>query len=476
MSFRNLDLIQAHELVTGRHCSCEELVRHYLDRAKQAAHLNAFLSVFEKRVLTRASEIDRKVKAQKAGRLAGAVLAVKDNIVLSGAPTTCGSRMLEHFVAPYDATVIGKLEAEDAVVLGKTNLDEFAMGSSNENSYFGPVKNPHDPERVPGGSSGGSCAAVAADLCTAALGSDTGGSIRQPASFCGVVGLKPTYGRVSRFGLVAFASSLDQIGPITKTVTDAALLLECLAGPDERDATSASNSVPDFVGALKRDVKGLKVGLPREYFDPGLDVDVRKAVERAATILADRGVEIVEVSLPYTEYAIATYYIIATAEASSNLARYDGARYGFRAEGTGDLEDMYTTTRSQGFGQEVKRRIMLGTYVLSAGYYEAYYRKAQQVRTLIKQDFERAFKRCDALLTPTTPTTAFRLGEKLEDPLTMYLSDVYTVSVNLAGLPAISVPCGSDSEGLPIGAQIIGRPFEEEQVLRLAHAVESGGP
>ncbi|MFQ5866131.1 MAG: Asp-tRNA(Asn)/Glu-tRNA(Gln) amidotransferase subunit GatA, partial [bacterium] len=355
---------------------------------------------------------------------------------------------------------------------GKTNMDEFAMGSSNENSYFSPAKNPYDRERVPGGSSGGACVAVAGDMAMAALGSDTGGSIRQPASFCGVVGLKPTYGRVSRFGLVAFASSLDQIGPITNTVGDAALLLEIISGHDERDSTSAPVRVPHFSQALGKDVKGLRIGLPKEYFTEGLHEEVRGSIEDTVNLLKNSGATFVDVSLPHTDYAIATYYILATAEASSNLARYDGARYGFRVEDAKDLEEAYVKSRSQGFGEEVKRRIMLGTYVLSAGYYEAYYRKAQKVRSLIKQDFEKAFERCDCLLTPTSPTTAFKIGEKLGDPLAMYLSDIYTVSVNLAGLPGISVPCGFDSNNLPIGVQIIGKHFDEEMVLRVAEFIE----
>ncbi|NIR52765.1 Asp-tRNA(Asn)/Glu-tRNA(Gln) amidotransferase subunit GatA, partial [candidate division KSB1 bacterium] len=418
-------------------------------------------------------EVDRKVQSGQAGKLTGAILAVKDNIVVKGKQATCGSRILENFISPYDATVIQKLEAEDAILIGKTNMDEFAMGSSNENSYFGPTKNPYDLERVSGGSSGGSCVAVATDMSNAGIGSDTGGSIRQPASFCNVVGMKPTYGRVSRFGLIAFASSFDQIGPISKTVADAALLLEVISGHDERDSTSVPLPVPEFSKSFNRDVKGLKIGLPKEYFAEGLDEGIRRQLERTADVLRDGGVTIVEVSMPHTDYAIASYYILATAEASSNLARYDGARYGFRARGAKDLEEMYVSTRSQGFGEEVKRRIMLGTYVLSAGYYKAFYRKAQKVQTLITQDFRHAFEQCDCLLAPTSPTPAFKIGEKVDDPLAMYLSDIYTVSVNLAGLPAISIPCGNDSGKLPIGAQIIGKHFDEESVLRVANFVET---
>ncbi|RMD91593.1 MAG: Asp-tRNA(Asn)/Glu-tRNA(Gln) amidotransferase subunit GatA, partial [Calditrichaeota bacterium] len=446
--------------------SLKELVEYYLTQIHDHSHLNAFISVFENQALQKAREIDTKLAQNKAGKLAGAVLAIKDNIAIKDERLTCGSRILENFISLYDATVIRRLLEADAIIIGKTNMDEFAMGSSNENSYFGAVKNPHNPERVPGGSSGGSCVAVAADLVTAALGSDTGGSIRQPSAFCGVVGLKPTYGRVSRFGLVAFASSLDQIGPIGKSVEDTALLLEVMAGHDPRDSTSVSMDVPEFSKYLQDNIKNLKIGLPREYFGQGLDVEIREAIHRLAKFLEKEGATILEISLPHTEYAIATYYILATAEASSNLARYDGAHYGFRDAEATNLEEMYVNSRSQGFGEEVKRRIMLGTYVLSAGYYEAYYRKAQKVRALIKRDFDQAFEQCDCLLTPTTPTTAFKLGEKLRDPLTMYLSDIFTVSVNLAGLPAISIPCGFDSKSLPIGAQLIGRPFDEVTILK----------
>ncbi len=399
-------------------------------------------------------------------------LAVKDNICTAGVKTTCSSRILRNFVPPYESTVTARLLREGYILLGKTNLDEFAMGSSTENSGFFPTRNPWDPERVPGGSSGGSAAAVAADECLAALGSDTGGSIRQPASFCGVVGLKPTYGRVSRYGLVAFASSLDQIGPITKSVRDAALLLNVISGHDPLDSTSAPVDRQDFTRSLDRGVKGLRIGVPKEYFVEGLDREVEQAVRDAIGELERLGAEVSEVSLPHTGYAVATYYILATSEASSNLARYDGVKYGFRAEGA-DLIEMYMETRAEGFGPEVKRRIMLGTYALSAGYYEAYYRKAQQVRTLIKEDFERAFERVDLIVTPTTPTPAFRLGEKVSDPLQMYLSDIFTISVNLAGVPGISIPCGFSTEGLPIGMQLIGRHFDEETLLRAAHAYEA---
>ena len=461
-----------NELVNGT-VSCEQLTGFFLERSRKNSHLNCFISLYEDRALERAAAVEQKLRSGNPGRLAGMVLAVKDILALRGQRVSCGSRMLSQFNSPYDATAIERIETEDAIVIGKTNMDEFAMGSSNETSFFGPVRNPHDAERVPGGSSGGSAAAVAAGLCSAALGSDTGGSIRQPAAFCGVVGLKPTYGRVSRYGLVAYASSLDQVGPICRSVADSALLLTVLSGHDDRDSTSADRPVPDYVAAVSDGVAGLRFGLPLEYFDAGLDRGVEKAVRNAVEILRDNGAEIIELSLPHTPYAIAAYYIIATAEASSNLARYDGARYGYRAPETKDLSDMYVLSRSRGFGEEVKRRIMLGTFVLSSGYYQAYYQKAQKVRTLILGDFKEAFSRVDGLLTPTSPTTAFKLGEKLDDPLTMYLSDIYTVSANLAGLPAISIPAGRDDAGLPIGLQIIGDAFGETTLLRGAAVIES---
>ncbi|HIE05154.1 MAG TPA: Asp-tRNA(Asn)/Glu-tRNA(Gln) amidotransferase subunit GatA [Candidatus Latescibacteria bacterium] len=467
--------LSAYELsarIRNGELRAKDLVFSVLQRIREMEPLiHAYISLDEEGALRKAEEVDARVaRGEKVGALAGVPVAVKDNICIKGGRTTCASKILENFVSPYDATVIEKLKAADVVLLGKTNLDEFAMGSSTENSYFGPTRNPHDQERVPGGSSGGSAAALAAGEAVLALGSDTGGSIRQPASFCGVVGLKPTYGRVSRYGLVAFASSLDQIGPMARNVRDTALLLKVISGYDPKDSTSAPVDVPDFTGVLDEGIEGIRIGLPREYFAEGLDDEVRERVMEAVDLLEGEGAEIVEVSLPHTKYAIATYYIIAPAEASSNLARYDGVKYGFRAEGE-DLYQMYCNTRGQGFGEEVKRRIMLGTYTLSAGYYEAYYLKALKVRTLIKQDFDEAFKTCDLLATPTSPTVAFRLGEKVADPLTMYLSDVYTVSVNLAGLPGISVPCGS-SDGLPVGLQLIGRPFDEETLLRVAYVVE----
>lgn len=403
--------------------------------------------------------------------LLGIPLAVKDNMCTKGIPTTCSSKILANYIPPYESTVTSRLTEQGYVLTGKTNMDEFAMGSSTENSGFHATRNPWNLKRIPGGSSGGSAAAVAADECFAALGSDTGGSIRQPAAFCGVVGMKPTYGRVSRFGLVAFASSLDQIGTLTKDVRDAAILLKVITGHDPRDSTSAPLPVPDFSQKLHHDIKQIKIGIPKEYFVKGMDKQVEAAVHTAIKHLEGLGATTVEVSLPHTEYAVAAYYILATSEASSNLARYDGVKYGIRAEGK-DLMDMYLKTRAQGLGSEVKRRIMLGTYALSSGYYDAYYKKAQQVRTLIKQDFENVFNRVDLLITPTTPTAAFTIGEKTADPLQMYLSDIFTISVNLAGLPAISLPCGFTADNLPIGLQCIGRHFDEETIFNAAYAYE----
>ncbi|OGX25114.1 MAG: aspartyl/glutamyl-tRNA amidotransferase subunit A [Omnitrophica WOR_2 bacterium RIFCSPHIGHO2_02_FULL_48_11] len=403
-------------------------------------------------------------------------IALKDNICVEGQEVTCCSHILEGFKPPYDATVTQKLKKSGALILGNTNMDEFAFGSSTENSYYGPTRNPWDTACVPGGSSGGSAAAVAAHEAVWALGSDTGGSIRQPAAFCGVVGVKPTYGRVSRYGLIAFASSLDQIGPITKDVTDAALLLNIIAGYDERDSTSVNVPVPDYTKALINDAKGLKIGIPKEYFIEGMDPEVKQSILEAIDVLKKKGAAFKEISLPHTEYAVATYYIIATAEASSNLARYDGVQYGLRLQPQetrkSAIVDMYEETRDQGFGPEAKRRIMLGTYSLSSGYYDAYYLRGQKVRTLIKDDFDQAFKNCDAILTPTAPTTAFRIGEKANDPLSMYLSDIYTISANLAGVPAMSLPCGFSKNGLPIGLQIITQSFAEEMMFRIAYTYE----
>jgi len=431
--------------------------------------VHAYVTIPERPPETKSPSSDRR---EEPGPLSGIPVAVKDNMTTRGIRSACSSRILLNFIPPYDATVVERLYRAGAVLIGKTNMDEFAMGSSTETSYMGVTRNPWDLKRIPGGSSGGSAAAVAADECIAALGSDTGGSIRQPAAHCGVVGMKPTYGRVSRYGLVAFASSLDQIGPITKDVTDCALLLNAISGHDPRDSTSVKVPAPDFTSALTGEIRGLTIGVPAEYFVEGIQPEVEDAVRAALALLEGRGAVIKEVSLPHAGYAIATYYILATAEASSNLARYDGVKYGYRTDDSADLMEMYMKTRAQGFGPEVKRRIMLGTYVLSSGYYDAYYRKAQQVRTLIKNDFDQAFQTCDVLITPTSPTTAFRIGEKINDPLQMYLSDIFTISVNLAGIPGISIPCGLDSSGLPIGLQVLGRHFDEEAVLRTAYAYE----
>ena len=463
---------QAAAMLSARAVSSVELTQALLQRIAQVdPDLHAYLCVTPERALDQAREADRRRAAGEDGPLLGVPLAIKDVLCTRGITTTCGSRILANFVPPYDATVVAKLAHAGAVVLGKTNTDEFAMGSSTENSAYGPTHNPWDLTRVPGGSSGGSAAAVAADACLGALGSDTGGSVRQPAALCGVAGLKPTYGRVSRYGLVAYASSLDQVGPLAKDVRDCALLLQAIAGHDPLDATSADLPVPDYVAALGGSLAGMRLGLPREYFSAGLQPEVERAVREAASVLEHLGAELVDVSLPHTEYALPVYYLIAPAEASANLARYDGVRYGYSAPDAADLWDGYRLTRGRGFGDEVKRRIMLGTYALSAGYYDAYYLKAQKVRTLIRQDFDQALAACDALIAPTTPTTAFRLGERVGDPLQMYLADVYTLSLNLAGLCGISIPCGQHA-GLPIGLQVLGRAFDESTVLRVAHAYE----
>jgi aspartyl-tRNA(Asn)/glutamyl-tRNA(Gln) amidotransferase subunit A len=471
---KHLTVADIHQLYHSGAAKPSEVARELLDRIEQEnPRLNAFLTVNREGALARAQTLDAGIQAQMQSLpLAGIPVAIKDNMCSMGLRTTCGSRILGNYTPPYTATAVARLEAAGAIILGKTNLDEFAMGGSNENSAFGPACNPHDTERVPGGSSGGSAVAVAAGLAPIALGSDTGGSIRQPASFCGVVGLKPTYGRVSRYGLVAFASSLDQIGPLANTVEDAARVLQVIAGRDRHDATSANVDVPDYLASLDTDVKGLRIGVPPECFGAGLHAEVKERVEAAINKLAAQGAQLVEVSLPHTQYAIAVYYLIATAEASSNLARYDGVRYGLRAQEARSLAEMYSKTRDLGFGAEVKRRIMLGTFALSSGYYDAYYEKAQRVRTMLTQDFERAFERCDVIVTPTAPTPPFKIGEKADDPLAMYLGDIDTVTINLAGLPAISVPCGSSSAGLPIGLQLIGKPFDEARLLGVASAYE----
>jgi aspartyl-tRNA(Asn)/glutamyl-tRNA(Gln) amidotransferase subunit A len=433
--------------------------------------IKAYVSLTREEAYRMAEKADKDIAESNKKTLSGIPIAIKDNMCTRGIKTTCSSKILNNFIPPYESTATQKLSENGYVLTGKTNLDEFAMGSSTENSGFHATRNPWDTGRIPGGSSGGSAAAVAADECIAALGSDTGGSIRQPASLCGVVGLKPTYGRVSRYGLVAFASSLDQIGPITKTVADAAILLSIISGLDPLDSTSAPVAVQNFSSVLGIDIKGLKIGIPREYFIEGMDPEVSASVTEAINKLESLGAETMEVSLPHTGYAVAAYYVLATSEASSNLARYDGVKYGFRAEGK-DLLDMYMKSRAQGFGAEVKRRIMLGTYALSSGYYDAYYKKAQQVRTLIKNDFENAFRDIDLIVTPTSPTPAFKLGEKTADPLQMYLADIFTISVNLAGVPAISIPCGFTSNNLPIGLQLIGKHFDEETLLKASYAYE----
>ena len=435
--------------------------------------IGAYLTLCKERAYAQAARIDAIAdKGDELPMLAGAPVAVKDVFTTRDVRTTAGSKILDNFTPPYDATVVARLEAAGAIILGKTNCDEFAMGSSNENSGFYPARNPHDTSRVPGGSSGGSAAAVAVGTAVASLGSDTGGSIRQPAAFCGVVGLMPTYGRVSRYGLIAFASSLDHPGPFGKTVKDAAIMLQVLAGRDPMDSTSADIPVPNYRAYVDQPIEGLKIGVPLEYFEEGLDPSVRCAVEFGLNELARAGAEIIPISLPHTAYAIPTYYVVATAEASSNLARYDGVRYGLRSDEARTLSEMYRRTRDAGFGAEVKRRIMLGTYVLSAGYYDAYYLKAQRVRSLLARDFEQAFATVDAIVTPTTPTPAFKLGEKADDPLAMYLADIFTVTADLAGIPGISIPCGKSQEGLPIGMQILGKHFDEATVLRVAHVAE----
>jgi aspartyl-tRNA(Asn)/glutamyl-tRNA(Gln) amidotransferase subunit A len=468
LSFRTARDIR--DAVGSRQVSAVDVCEQTLARIDSTnPKLNAFLTVARDRALDRARTIDRE---RHTGLLAGVPVALKDNIMTRGITTTASSRMLERFVPPYDATVVRRLEAAGAIVMGKTNCDEFAMGSSTENSAFGPSRNPWNPDYISGGSSGGSAVAVAAGMAPVALGSDTGGSIRQPAALCGIVGLKPTYGRVSRYGLIAFASSLDQIGPMARTAHDAATVLSVVAGPDDFDSTASQEPLADYVGSLTGEVRGIKLGVPRKMLEQGVEASVCGCFYSALDILRGRGAVLVDIELPHAPFAIATYYIVATAEASSNLARYDGARYGLRVENARDLREMYEKTRSQGFGAEVKRRIMLGTYVLSAGYYDAYYLKAQQVRTLVRRDYEQAFGNVDAVVMPTSPTAAFRIGEKVEDPLSLYLTDVFTVSANLAGLPALSVPCGLTPNRLPIGLQLTGRPFDEATLLRIGDAYE----
>ena len=469
-----LTIEEAHRLLKAKEISSAELTRAVLQRIQAVEQrLDAFLTVTEEEAMVQAKEADQKIAHGHCGSLTGIPLAIKDVICTQGIPTTCGSKVLENFVPPYDASVIGKLRKAGAVIVGKVNMDEFAMGSSTENSGFKITRNPWDLTRVPGGSSGGSAAAVSADMCLGALGSDTGGSIRLPASYCSTVGLKPTYGRVSRFGLVAFASSLDQIGPLSKNVADVAIMLNAIAGYDPADSTSVPQDVPDYTAALQNGLKGVKVGIPREYSaTEGMDPEVSAAVDKAVKVIEGMGAEKVEVSLPHTDYAVSVYYVIAPCEASSNLARYDGVKYGVRDKDQNELIQMYRRTRSRGFGPEVQRRIIIGTYCLSAGYYDAYYGKASQVRTLIMEDFKKAFETCDVLACPVAPTPAFKIGEKVDDPLTMYLMDIFTISANLAGIPGMSVPCGFSKQGLPIGLQLMAKHFNEEMLLKVAYNFE----
>jgi len=467
LDLTSLTIRELSEKLRKKEASSIEATKAYLKRIEEAeGKVHAFVTVTPDEALQMAEAADRRIAAGQAAPLTGIPIALKDIFCTKDVRTTCSSKILEGFVPPYDATVTRKLKEAGAVILGKNNMDEFAMGSSTENSAFHKTLNPWALDRVPGGSSGGSAAAVAAHECAASLGTDTGGSIRQPASCCGVVGLKPTYGRVSRFGMIAFASSLDQAGPLTRSVEDAAMVLQ---------AISIDTPVPDYLAGIGNGVKGLRVGIPKEYFIEGMDPEVESAIRKSLDVMKGLGAELVEVTLPHTQYAVAVYYLVATAEASSNLARYDGVKYGLRVNQTGSLLDMYKRTRDAGFGDEVKRRIMLGTYSLSAGYYDAYYKKAAEVRTLVKRDFDEAFKACDVIATPTAPSAAFRIGERVEDPLTMYLSDIFTISCNLAGIPGISVPCGFTKDGLPIGLQILGRTLDEETVLRAAYSYEQAG-
>ena len=473
MNLYELSVEKASKMLKDKEISSVELTNALLDRIDEKdKSIEGYITVAKEDALNSAKLADENIKNGGISPLTGVCASVKDNICTDKILTTCASKMLYNFVPPYDATVVKKLKAQGSVIIGKTNMDEFAMGSSTETSYFKKTKNPHDLAKVPGGSSGGSAAVVAADEAIFALGSDTGGSIRQPSAFCGVVGLKPTYGLVSRFGLVAFASSLDQIGPITKNVTDSAVVLNAIAGYDKMDSTSADEKADDYTKSLGENVKGLKIGIPKEYIGEGIQKEVKDAIMNAAKVYESMGAEIFEFSLPMTKYALPAYYIMSSAEASSNLARFDGVKYGYRAENYTDLTDMYLKTRSEGFGSEVKRRIMLGTYALSAGYYDAYYKKAQQARTLIRNSFAEAFDKFDVILTPTTPTTAFEIGKNITDPITMYLNDICTVSVNIAGLPAISIPCGYDKTNMPIGLQLIAKPFAENTLFKTAYAFE----
>ena len=469
--------LTAHEIrekYDQKELTVTDVVKAYLDKIKsEDAKIHAIITVCEEEAIQEAEKVQALFdKGEKLGKMAGIPIVIKDNICTKGIKTTCASKMLENFVSPYDATVIEKLKKEHAIMIAKANMDEFAMGGSTENSAFFKTKNPVNVNKVPGGSSGGSAAAVSSNMAPVALGSDTGGSIRQPASFCGIVGMKPTYSLVSRYGLVAFASSLDQIGPMTKDVEDNAMLLTYIAGHDEHDTTSSNKEQKDYTKALVNDVKGLKIGVPKEFIGEGVNSEVKESVLKAIEVLKEKGAIVEECSMPTAEYALPAYYIIACAEASSNLGRFDGIRYGYRTKNFENVHDIFANSRTEGFGPEVKRRILLGTYVLSSGYYDAYYKKAQKVRTIIKQEFDKAFQKYDVLITPTAPTTAFDIGSKINNPLEMYLSDLLTVSINIAGVPAISVPCGEDSEGLPIGMQVIGKHFDEETIYRVAYTYE----
>lgn len=474
MNLFELTISEANEKLVNREFTVKELLDAIFSQIdKYEPKVSAFITILRDSAYIEAEKIQRRIdKKENLTPLTGIPISIKDIFCTEGVLTTCASKILNNFVPPYDATVVRKFKESGAIIIGKTNMDEFAMGSSTENSAFKKTKNPWDLSRVPGGSSGGSAAAVATRMGFGSVGTDTGGSIRQPASFCGVVGLKPTYGRVSRYGMIAFASSLDQGGPFARTVEDCAILLSSIAGHDPMDSTSADIPVQDYLSEINKDIKGLKLGIPKEYFIKGIDTEVEDSVRSAIKILQKLGAKIEEVAMPHTDYGLAVYYIIAPSEASSNLARYDGVKYGYRTGNSNNLMEMYMNSRAEGFGVEVKRRIMLGTYALSSGYYEAYYRKAQQVRRLVKEDFENVFKKVDAIVTPTSPTPAFKFGEKTADPLTMYLSDVFTIPVNLAGLPGISIPCGFTKENLPVGLQIIGKPFDEGTILRIANNYE----
>jgi aspartyl-tRNA(Asn)/glutamyl-tRNA(Gln) amidotransferase subunit A len=471
MSFANLTAVEIVKKIRAKEFTARAVTTAYLDRIKLLdSKIRAFNEVFAERALEQAQAIDLRLeKGESVGPLVGVPVAIKDNLLIRGEHCTCSSKILQGFTATYDATVIRKLREAGAIFVGHTNLDEFAMGSSTENSAFHTTRNPWDTERIPGGSSGGSASAVAARMAPLALGSDTGGSIRQPAALCGILGMKPTYGRVSRFGVIAFASSLDQIGPFATTAEDCALILKVISGDDGQDSTAVDQAVPDYTATLNKDIKGLRIGLPKEYFIKGMDPEIDHAVRDAVKVLQGLGAQVKEISLPHTEYCLAVYYILAPSEASSNLSRFDGVRYGHRTPSATNLMELYEKSRGEGFGPEVKRRIMLGTYALSAGYYDAYYAKAQKVRTLIKQDFDKAFEQVDLIATPTSPTPAFKFGEKMADPLQMYLSDIFTISCNLAGLPGLSIPCGLTRDKLPIGLQLLGRPFDEATMLRATH-------